>query len=68
MQLMSTKLLTEKMVINLYNLKLKIIINYIIWRGIKYERTCDSCHTYGLSTLIFLELRIIKDFHSFNMY
>ena len=30
---MSTKLLTEKMVINLYNLKLKIIFNYIIWRG-----------------------------------
>ena len=27
------------------------------------ERACESCHTYVLSTLLFLELMIIKYFH-----
>ena len=28
-----------------------------------YERVCESCHTYVLSTLLFIELMIIKYFH-----
>ena len=33
-----------------------------------YERTCDSCHTYVLSTLVFFELILIKNFHSYKTY
>lgn len=29
---------------------------------------CESCITYVLSTLIFIEFLIIKDFHSYKMY
>ena len=27
------------------------------------ERACESCHTYVLSTLLFIELMLIKYFH-----
>lgn len=33
-----------------------------------YERICESCITYVLSTLIFIEFLIIKDFHSYKTY
>ena len=46
---------------------MKLLINYNLERSF-YERACDSCHTYGLSTLLFLELIIIKDFHSYKTY
>ena len=44
---------------------MKLLINYKFWRGL-YERACDSCHTYVLSTLLFIELMLIKYFHLFK--
>lgn len=38
-------------------------LGYNAFYGPDIERRCESCHTYVLSTLLFLELMIIKYFH-----